>query len=213
MSKAIFGKTQGLKASQHKRLERLLTKSATQKSVCPPELARALCECAADTGRMVGLLCDRRGGVAEVALGEPTRLYLPDVGRLRAAAGRLRGLRLLVARPARSDGSFAIDHDLITDLERLKLDCVLEVEALDDGRCGRCALAHLLPAAVQDRQRELRHNVDSFHHPSDVNVDFATFIAELEGELVRTAEGARAAAKVPGERDVAVLVGVWKGNG
>jgi GTPase len=180
--------------------------------VCSPELARSLTECASDTGRMVGVLCDRRGGVVEVALGEPTRLYLPDVGRLRAAGGRLRGLRLLVARPERNDGSFSLDHDLVTDLERLKLDCVLEIEALDDGRSGRCALATLLPSPMSsaDGKREVRHEVESFAHVSAIAQDFDELIGELEGELVKTSERAQAAAKIPGEREVALLVGVYE---
>ena len=67
--KTVFGKIQGLKATQLRRLERLAQRSAGNKVACTPELARALTECAADTGRMVGVLADRRGNVVEVALG------------------------------------------------------------------------------------------------------------------------------------------------
>lgn len=218
--KAVFGKTQGLKASQHKKLERLAQRSASARLVCTPEMARALCECAADTGRMVGVLCDRRGAVIETALGEATRLYLPDVGRLRAAGGRLRGLRLLVARPERKDGTFHVDKDLVTDLEKLKLDCVFMLEAQNDGRSGRCALATLLPDAVlgavgvragDTTTNEVRTNVDTFATIAAITMDFGALIAELEGELTKKSEGARASAKIAGERDVAVLIGVHTG--
>lgn len=216
-TKSVSGKTQGLKASQTRRLERLHQRSAGSRTVCTPELARALSECAQDTGRMVGVLCDRRGNVTDVVLGEATRLYLPDVGRLRAGAGRLRGLRLVVAKPsvkAAPRARLPVDHDLITDLERLKLDAVLEIEALDDGLPGRAALATLLPEPLQqgDGGGEVRHSIESFAQVHDVNLDFAAMIDSLEGELARKAERARSAAAVPGERDVAVLVGVYTGS-
>ena len=212
--KAPFGKTQGLKASQQRRLERMQQRTAGAKTVCTPELARALAECASDTGRMVGVLCDRRGSVEHVILGEATRLYLPDIGRLRAGPGRLRGLRLLVARPARDDAAhapFAGGGDLITDLERLKLDGVLLIEAGDDGLPGRCALATLLPADARAASGGARHRVESFVHVADAvaGVDFKATVEALEGEIARSAERVREAAKVPGERDVAVLVGVY----
>jgi GTP-binding protein HflX len=222
--KAVFGKTQGLKASQSRRLERLAQRTAGSRTVCTPELARSLAECADDTGRMVGVLCDRRGNVDEVVLGEPTRLYLPDIGRLRAGPGRLRGLRLIVAKPHRArdkgpdrkgpDKKVTVDADLITDLERLKLDGVFFIETTEDGLPGRCALATLLPDPVfhEDGRSESRHSVDSFHHVAECTVDFEQMIDALEGELAKKAERARAAAVVPGERDVAVLVGVFTGT-
>ncbi len=206
--KDVFGKTQGLKAIQVRRLERLAQRSAGARAACTPELARALAECAADTGRMVGVLADRRGNVVEVALGEPTRLYLPDVGRLRAGPGRLRGLRLVVAKPnvKRAKGPLTIDHDLLTDLERLKLDAVVLVEAHDDGLPGRAALATLLP----DPTSGTRHRVEAFPQAQELaHVAIHEVVQSLEAELARKAESARAAAHVPGERDVAVLVGVY----
>ncbi|OGQ13768.1 MAG: GTPase HflX [Deltaproteobacteria bacterium RBG_16_71_12] len=208
----MFGKTQGLKATQLRRLERLAQRSAGNKVACTPELARALAECAADTGRMVGVLADRRGNVVEVALGEPTRLYLPDVGRLRAGPGRLRGLRLVVAKPnvKRARGPLSVDHDLTTDLERLKLDAVVLLEAHDDGLPGRAALATLLPDPVRGKNGEERHRVEAFAVAQDLaKVEVVEIVHSLEAELARNAERARAAAHIAGERDVALLVGVY----
>ncbi|MBI1948741.1 MAG: GTPase HflX [Deltaproteobacteria bacterium] len=210
--KDVFGKTQGLKATQLRRLERLAQRSAGNKVACTPELARALAECAADTGRMVGVLADRRGNVVEVALGEPTRLYLPDVGRLRAGPGRLRGLRLVVAKPnvKSARGPLPVDHDLITDLERLKLDAVAFIEAHDDGLPGRAALATLLPDPARGPHGEQRHRVEAFAQAQDLaKVALVEIVESLEAELARKAESARTAAQVPGERDVALLVGVY----
>ncbi len=211
--KPVFGKVLGLKPSELRRLERLHQRKLSSRSVLPPEVARSLTEIAAATGRVVGVLADRRGAVTEVMLGDANRVYLPDVGRLRAGPGRLRGLRLVVAKPAKKEssrGPLAIDHDLITDLERLKLDCVLVVEALDDGLPGRAAMAALSPEPSFDAAgHETRHTVERFRQVHDVVVDFESFLTELEGELARKLDRARETQAVPGERDVAVLVGVY----
>jgi GTPase len=236
----VFGKTQGLKASQLRRLERLYQRSPSSQVVCEPAFARALTEASADLSRYVGVLASRRGDVEHVILGEPTRLYLPDIGRLRAGAGRLRGLRLLVAKPATSR-TMTLDGDLITDLERLQLDAVLVLEAQDDGLPGRCALATLVarpragrapstpaPPSLGEGFRDRfiaysqegapvaapappssRHQRTDFDQIHDVTAHFPTLIDDLEGALLQSIDQARDAATVPGERDVAVLVGVY----
>ncbi|MDP2341670.1 MAG: GTPase HflX [Deltaproteobacteria bacterium] len=206
--KEVHGKVQGLRASQLRRLERLQQRSGSSKALCEPALARALTECCVDLGRMVGLLLDRRGGVSDVVVGEPTRLYLPDIGRLRAGPGRLRGLRLVVARPQYKDPKrpWTVDLDLITDLERLQLDAVCEIEAKeggdDDGLPGRVAVAMLLPNA------ETRTRIDHWRSIHDVDVDFGATVAALEEELAKTVDRRRSTDLVS-ERDVAVLVGVY----
>ncbi len=212
----VHGKVQGLKASQLRRLERLYQRGGSSQALCEPALARALTEAAVDVGRIVGVLLDRRGAVDHVILGEAGRLYLPEIGRLRAAAGRLRGLRLVVARGAHRDPARAwdVDRDFLTDLERLQLDAVVEVEARDGnddfGLPGRVAVAMLLPEPVVDRMgSESRVRVERWRSVHDMPDDFGAVVAALEDELARKAHGARAAASIPGERDVAVLVGVW----
>ncbi len=214
--KEIHGKVQGLKASQLRRLERLHQRGGSSLAVCEPALARSLTEAAVDVGRLVGVLLDRKGAVTEVVLGEPTRLYLPDVGRLRAASGRLRGLRLVVARPAHRDRERAwdVDRDFLTDLERLQLDAVVQIEARegqdDFGLPGRVAVAMLLPEPVVDRWgTESRVRIEHHRAIHDIPADFGATVAALEDELGKKVLGARAAAAIPGERDVAVLVGVW----
>lgn len=206
--KDVHGKVQGLRASQLRRLQRLQQRSGSSMSLCEPALARALTECCVDLGRMVGLLLDRRGGVSDVVIGEPTRLYLPDIGRLRAGPGRLRGLRLVVARPQFKDPKrvWTVDLDLVTDLERLQLDAVVEIEAKeggdDDGLPGRVAVAMLVPNA------QTRTRIEHWRSIHDVDVDFGATVAALEAELAKTVDRRRSTDLV-GERAVAVLVGVY----
>ncbi len=210
--KDVFGKVAGLKASQLRRLERLSQRSGSKTALCEPVLARALTECAADLGRHVGVLLDRKGGVTDVILGEATRLYLPDIGRLRAGPGRLRGLRLVVARlpPRDAAKEWNVDPDFITDLERLKLDAVVSIEAKvggeDEGLPGRVAVAMLVP---DPGHGEARTRIERWRSIHDVDVAFDAAIEALEEELARHTEHVRDAAVIPGEREVAVLVGVY----
>ena len=99
--KEIVGKLQGLKASSLQALEGLYDFNSPSHLLVAPALAKAAAVCAADLGRMVAALVNRKGLVEHVILGEQTRLYLPDIGRQRAGSTRLRGLRLIVAKPRR----------------------------------------------------------------------------------------------------------------
>ena len=66
-------------------------------------VTRALVGVSHATGRQVGVLVDRGGRVHHVIIGDASKLMLPDVGRLRAGAGRLRGLRSWQSPTACSD--------------------------------------------------------------------------------------------------------------
>jgi GTP-binding protein HflX len=54
------------------------------------ELLRHLLEVSEEINRRVGVLVDRRGQIQDVVVGSAERIYLPDLGRARAGAGRLR---------------------------------------------------------------------------------------------------------------------------
>ncbi|MEM7589169.1 MAG: GTPase HflX [Myxococcota bacterium] len=102
--------------------------------VVTPQAAQHLCALATNTGRMMGLLVERRGQTTHVVVGDSTRLYLPDVGRLRASVKRLRALRLVVAKPhneAQTSRAYKIQADLLGDLKTLHLDAVVQIEAID----------------------------------------------------------------------------------
>lgn len=219
--KKLHGKTQGLKAAELKRLEKLQSRKLGVREAISSDVARAMASVCADVGRMVGLLVDRKGAVTDVILGEPTRLYLPDIGRHRAGPARLRGLRLLVCRPAAPDAvaqtrrhaMLPIAKDLLTDLERLRLDMVVEFEAHPDGLPGRASFAHVSPSALPDASGEIvRSQQERFRSVHDIAVDFDVVVASLEEELARHASDARTAEKIDGERDRAVVVGAYTGK-
>src|SRR5690606_5305137 len=83
-------------------------------------LARTLAKFSHQTGRQAGVLVDRSGKVHFVVVGDATKLMLPDVGRMRAAEGRLRGLRLIHTHLYDEP----LTRDDLVDLTRLRLDLV-----------------------------------------------------------------------------------------
>ena len=95
MNQEVSGNTTGLKASELKALERVYRRRVAPTEVVSPELASYLAELSAAMHRQVGVLIDRRGEITHVFVGDASKITLPDVGRMRGAAGRFRGLRLV----------------------------------------------------------------------------------------------------------------------
>ena len=91
----IHGNTAGLSPSATSALERLYRRRVPLDSITTPELVRSLAEASIESKRQVGVLVHRSGVVDYVVVGTPTGLMLPDIGRLRAAKGRFRALRLV----------------------------------------------------------------------------------------------------------------------
>jgi GTP-binding protein HflX len=95
-----------------------------------------------ETGRQVGALVHRSGEVDYVIVGDAGKLMLPDIGRLRAAEGRFRGLRL-VHTHVRGE---ALTHDDLVDLVRLRLDLVCAIQINARGEARSVQYAHNVPA-------------------------------------------------------------------
>ena len=61
--------------------------------IATAELVQSLAEASRESTRQVGVLVHRSGSVDSVIVGTASGLMLPDIGRLRAAQGRFRGVR------------------------------------------------------------------------------------------------------------------------
>jgi GTPase len=135
-----------------------------------------------ETGRQVGVLVHRSGQVDYVIVGDAGKLMLPDIGRLRAADGRFRGLRLvhthLRAEP--------LTRDDLVDLVRLRLDLVAAIQIAHGGEPRAVVYAHNVPA--EDGAPPYREvgpvPIGQAH------VDVARLMGDLEAEFARRA-GAR----------------------
>ncbi len=165
-----------------------------------PELAATLAQLSADINRQVGLLIDRRGHIAHVVVGDATRIVLPDLGRHRAGAGRLRGVRLVHTHlDARG-----LDDDDLTDLALLRLDLVAAIEVDERGRPGLVQCAHVVPPREDGALWRVLDAVPL--HRLELN--FEELIRELEGELA----AAGRVREVGGDGERAVLVQVEFGG-
>lgn len=120
----IYGNTSGLSPSAHKTLERIYRRKVPLAHIATQELIRSLAEATRETGRQVGALVHRSGAIDYVIVGDATKLMLPDIGRLRAAEGRFRALRLVHTHMYNEP----LTRDDIVDLVRLRLDLVAAIQ-------------------------------------------------------------------------------------
>jgi GTP-binding protein HflX len=125
----------------------------------------------------VGALVHRSGAVEYVVVGTATGLMLPDIGRLRAAEGRFRALRLvhthLYGEP--------LTRDDLTDLTRLRLDLVAAI-ALDEAGDPRWqSWAYNVPSS----EGELPYRITGPAPYGHAEPNFAELIASLEQEFAR----------------------------
>lgn len=143
-------------------------------------LAQTLCELSHETGRQVGVTLDRGGRVRHVIVGDADSLFIPDLGRARAGAGRFRGVRL-VHTHLRDE---PLTSDDLTDLVRLRLDLIAAVGVGRGGQPATLYHTHVLPDGSDLPYAE--PTATSVHEQS---LDFAAFIEALEEEFSRRTVG------------------------
>jgi GTP-binding protein HflX len=152
--------------------------------ITTPELTRSLVDVSLETGRQVGVLVHRSGQVDYVVVGDASKLMLPDIGRLRAAEGRFRGLRL-VHTHLRGE---PLTRDDLVDLVRLRLDLIAAILLAPAGHGAdpRLMYAHNVPAEPGGAPyREVGPLPIG-----RVHLDVRSLMADLEAEFARRA-GAR----------------------
>lgn len=147
--------------------------------------------------RQLGLLINRRGQIEYIIVGDAHRVYLPDIGRVRAGQERLRGLRH-IHTVFTSNG---LSDDDISDLELLRLDFVVSINA-SQGRAGEIHYAHLLANLGGKSSNWIEQQVRS---ALDLDIDALAFLLELEADLRKS----QAQLQAPTEgREKAVIVHV-----
>jgi len=141
----VHGHTEGLKALQKASLERLYRRSIPVDEVISREVAQQIATLSRDLHRQVGLLIDRRGRIQHVIVGDAERLHLPDLGRHRAGASRLRGVRLVHTHLLNE----RLTRDDLTDLTKLQLDLVAVVSVGELGEASAVEYAHVTPDSFE----------------------------------------------------------------
>jgi GTP-binding protein HflX len=137
----IYGNTTGLSPSAIKALERIYRRRVPSDRIATPELARSLADASRESKRQVGALVHRSGEVDYVIVGHATGLMLPDIGRLRAAQGRFRALRLVHTHLYNEP----LTKDDLVDLTRLRLDLVAAILLSPGGEPQRMTWAYNVP--------------------------------------------------------------------
>jgi GTP-binding protein HflX len=186
----VYGNKTGLAPSAVRALERIYRRRVPSDRIVTPELVRSLADASRETGRQVGALVHRSGEVDYVIVGNATSLMLPDIGRLRAAEGRFRALRLvhthLFGEP--------LTRDDLVDLTRLRLDLIAAILLTPEGDPRSLTWAYNVPA--RDDQVSGRRPATSseqsrpyevagpfpYGHPEP---NFGQLIASLEAEFAQ----------------------------
>jgi GTP-binding protein HflX len=173
----IHGNTSGLAPQAEKALERIYRRRVPLDRIATPELIRSLVEASRETKRQVGALVHRSGVVDYVVVGTATGLMLPDIGRLRAADGRFRALRLvhthLFGEP--------LNRDDLTDLTRLRLDLVSSIILDHEGEPRSMSWAYNVPRKAEGQAYEIAGPFP-YGHPQP---NFGELIQSLEQEFAR----------------------------
>ncbi|GAB5602077.1 GTPase HflX [Thermus sp. FJN-A] len=195
----IFGRTEGLKKSELRKLSNLYRRRVPKERVLTPELAQALAGLSQEVGRPISLLLDREGRVVRVGVGDAKELPIPEGAR---AERRLSGYRLLHTHLAK--GGLSRPDLSVLFLNRLDNLAALEVE---EGRPTTLHLAFLSPPQAQEEDWRILPPKPYFQY---LDLDLRAQVEALEEELSRQAR-VRELQDGSGER--AILVGVDLGEG
>ncbi|MBX3191405.1 MAG: GTPase HflX [Labilithrix sp.] len=190
----LYGNTSGLSPSATKTLERIYRRRVPSSDIATPELMRSLVDASVETGRQVGALVHRSGEVDYVVVGDAGKLMLPDIGRLRAAEGRFRGLRL-VHTHVRGE---PLTRDDLVDLVRLRLDLVCAIQLSPRGEARSLHYAYNVPSEGSGLPYRDVGPLPIAH----VDVDVAELMADLETEFAKRTR----AREVQGKDGRAILV-------
>src|SRR5258706_956070 len=182
----IYGNPTGLAPSATKPLEPISRRKIPLERLATPELLRSLADASRQTGRQVGALVHRSGKVDYVVVGDASRLVLPDIGRLRAAEGRFRALRLVHTH---LHGEPLTRDDLV-DLVRLRLALVAAVQLAPDGNPRGIVYAYNTPPPSSPPYREVGPVA-----PHQLDFDFGSLMSSLEAEFTKLSRLAKVEAK------------------
>ncbi|TBH17391.1 GTPase HflX [Thermus thermamylovorans] len=195
----IFGRTEGLKRSELKKLSNLYRRRVPKERVLTPELAQVLAGLSQEAGRPISLLLDREGRVVRVGVGDAKDLPIPDGAR---DERRLSGFRLLHTHLAK--GGLSRPDLSVLFLHRLDSLAALEVE---EGRPATLHLAFLSPPKAAEEDWRILPPRPYFQY---LDLDLLAEVAALEEELARQA---RVRELLDGSGERALLVGVDRGEG
>jgi GTPase len=174
----VLGNKSGLSPSALRLLERVYRRRVPVDCIATPELVRSLADASRESKRQVGALVHRSGNVDAVMVGDATSVLLPDVGRLRAAQGRFRALRLVHTHLYHEP----LTRDDLTDLTRLRLDLVAAVLLSPEGEPRSLSYAYNIPTRTPG---DSSYRVEGPLPWGTPQPNFGALITSLEEEFAR----------------------------
>jgi GTPase len=192
----VYGNTTGLSPSAHKTLERIYRRKVPLAHIATPELIKSLAEATQETGRQVGALVHRSGAIDYVIVGDATKLMLPDIGRLRAAEGRFRALRLIHTHLYNEP----LTRDDFVDLVRLRLDLVAAIQLSAECEPKSLDYAYNTPPSPQAADEDAQDGRLPYRRIGPVPIgridaNFGELITALEDEFARRSRTVSTTAK------------------
>ncbi|RDI95674.1 GTPase HflX [Meiothermus sp. QL-1] len=195
----IFGRTNGLKPSEKKRLVNLYNRRVPPNRLLTAELARTLAALSAELGKPIALLLDRGGRVLRVAVGDARELPVPESALVET---RLSGYRLLHTHL----GAGGLSRPDLSVLFLHRLDVIAALDVVQ-GQPGPLHLALLSPPKAIEEDWQI---LPSRPYHEYLDWDLGAAVAALEEELSRQA---RILDLRDGAGERAVLVGIDRGEG
>jgi GTPase len=179
----LKGNIKALPQSSIKSLQKIFSRKCDPESIIPYNLAEELLTIAHKINRRIGVLVAREGTIEEVIVGTKDILYLPDLGRYRYGKGRLRRLRLVFTDLSGKSSDPVIPSDVVTDLEKLRLDMVVSIK-----ESKHSIAARYLCIATNNKTTDIkkRDNPDNKLYIRDLRKDTADFLEimdALESEI------------------------------
>ncbi len=195
MSQQLYGNVHSLSSTIKKQILRLYDRKVDPSDVVSGGLAREILELAKEIDRRIGVMLDRRGNVDGVYIGSKNILYLPELGRARASGKRLRSLRLIFSDLSRHDDA-RIPGDILTDLQKLRLDAVVAIKG--EGRIqGSMAYLEVINGTLGSKTVQIP-DIAAYQE------DFQALVEKIEDDLADLpAVGSK------GKANTAMLIGVY----
>lgn len=226
--KLDLANVKGLKKSELKQLNKILSKRIPKDKILTLDLADSVAEISHNTGHPVSVVVNRRGQVVNVTVGNPGKVNMPELKGVRVGPGRLCGHRIistqLSAPSPERDSEYAREEiagketasevftkDSLQCLARNRLDLLAQIKVDPGGGFSRARgeqakladvvhIAHLLPGRDHDgRLWKMLPPVTARGAQED---DFEELIGSLEQEFSTRAPGL----KVQEGEERAVLV-------
>ncbi|CAN5700207.1 GTPase HflX [soil metagenome] len=216
--KVDLAKSKGLKKSEIRQLNRLLTQRIPADKILTIELADSVAELSNSIGQPVSLVVNRRGQVVNVTVGQPSDVNMPELRGVRVGPGRLCGHRIIHTHLSKANSGEAKNghgpnKESLQCLARNRLDLLAQIEVNPEGTFSRSRgeqakmadvihIAHLLPGRDSEGKIWKLLEPETARRAQEEN--FESLITALEDEFRKVAPGLPVA---EGE-ERAVLVGL-----